>query len=113
MDPITHLIATRKLISSDRKVMVAGLAADAPFYLTYPLWLIGRGEMGAALKENEWPGANISRMVQAQAARGRFAGGSSGHRLAGHLSQVLALGQVRGRRCVCRYFLSGPELDLD
>lgn len=38
-------------------MMVAGLAADAPFYLTYPLWLIGRGEMGAALKENEWPEA--------------------------------------------------------
>jgi hypothetical protein len=35
MDPFTHLLITRTVISPDPKTILAGLAADLPFYLTY------------------------------------------------------------------------------
>ena len=39
MDPLTHLLITRQIIGPDRKTILAGLAADVPFYLTYPVLL--------------------------------------------------------------------------
>ena len=57
MDPLTHVLATRKLISKDRNVVIAGVAADTPFYLTYPTWLILRGQASEAFRKNEWPEA--------------------------------------------------------
>ena len=44
MDSLTHLLITRKLLGTDRQLLIAGLAPDLPFYLTYPLWLIIQGQ---------------------------------------------------------------------
>ena len=57
MDPLTHILITRKVISPDRKVVLAGLAADVPFYLTYPTWLVQQGQIVNAFRKNEWPEA--------------------------------------------------------
>ena len=57
MDPFTHLLITRIVISPDPKTVLAGLAADGPFYLTYPAWLIRRGQLGTAFRNNDWPQA--------------------------------------------------------
>jgi hypothetical protein len=57
MDPLTHLLITRSAVGTDCQVLVAGLAADIPFYLTYPAWLIMQGRLANAFKENEWPEA--------------------------------------------------------
>jgi hypothetical protein len=57
MDSLTHLIITRKLLSTDRHTLIAGIAPDLPFYLTYPPWLIIRGLFIGALKRNDWPEA--------------------------------------------------------
>jgi hypothetical protein len=37
--------------------LIAGLAPDLPFYLTYPPWLIIGGRFNGALKTNDWPEA--------------------------------------------------------
>jgi hypothetical protein len=57
MDSLTHLLITRKLLGTDRDVLIAGLAPDLPFYLTYPPWLIIQGQLIGALKINDWPEA--------------------------------------------------------
>lgn len=57
MDPFTHLLVTRTVISPEPKTILAGLAADLPFYLTYPAWLIRRGQLGVAFRTNDWPEA--------------------------------------------------------
>jgi hypothetical protein len=57
MDSLTHLISTRKLLGTERAVLIAGLAPDLPFYLTYPPWLIIQGQFIGALKTNDWPEA--------------------------------------------------------
>jgi len=55
MDPITHLLVTRTLIGSEPTVIIAGLAPDAPFYVTYPAWVIRTGQLRHALRTNDWP----------------------------------------------------------
>jgi hypothetical protein len=57
MDPLTHFLITRKVISREARVLLAGLAPDAPFYLTYPIWLVKRGQFIGALLTNDWPPA--------------------------------------------------------
>lgn len=57
MDPFTHLLITRKFVSPDPAVVAAGLAADIPFYLTYPAWLIRQGRLVDAFRRNNWPAA--------------------------------------------------------
>lgn len=57
MDPLTHLFITRKMIGSEVRVLLAGLAPDVPFYLTYPIWLMKRGQFIGALLTNDWPPA--------------------------------------------------------
>jgi hypothetical protein len=57
MDPLTHLLLTQKFVSSEPATISAGLAPDLPFYLTYPAWLIYRGQMRAAFRNNDWPQA--------------------------------------------------------
>ncbi|HRV96495.1 MAG TPA: hypothetical protein P5526_30350 [Anaerolineae bacterium] len=57
MDPLTHLFITRKVIGAEPTVVVAGLAADTPFYLTYPAWVIKQGQFATAFQSNEWPEA--------------------------------------------------------
>ncbi len=57
MDPFTHIVVTRTVVSSEPKTIFAGLAADLPFYLTYPAWLIRRGQLGTACRTNDWPSA--------------------------------------------------------
>lgn len=36
MDPLTHILVTRTLVGREPATQLAGIAADAPFYLTYP-----------------------------------------------------------------------------
>ncbi|HEX9371180.1 MAG TPA: hypothetical protein VF897_09245 [Roseiflexaceae bacterium] len=55
MDLITHIVITRKLVGRSARVVAAGVLADAPFYLTYPTWLIARGKLAQAVVANEWP----------------------------------------------------------
>ena len=57
MDPLTHLYITRKVMNTDRTVVIAGLAADTPFYLTYPIWVMRQGQFVHAFQNNEWPQA--------------------------------------------------------
>ena len=57
MDPLTHLLITRKSVGIERKVLAAGLAPDIPFYSTYPAWLIRQGKVAEAFGRNEWPKA--------------------------------------------------------
>jgi hypothetical protein len=55
MDPITHLLVTRVFVGRKRTTLLAGIVPDAPFYLTYPWWLLGRGELRQAIRSNTWP----------------------------------------------------------
>jgi len=55
MDPLTHILVTRKFISKDIGIIGLGLAPDLPFYLTYPGWLVARREAGQALRTGNWP----------------------------------------------------------
>src|SRR6266540_3884457 len=55
MDPITHLLVTRIFIGKEPQILLAGLAPDAPFYLTYPAWLVRTGQLRHALRTNDWP----------------------------------------------------------
>lgn len=55
MDPITHIVITRTLVGRSARVVAAGMLADAPFYLTYPVWLIAKGELRRVVAANEWP----------------------------------------------------------
>ena len=57
MDPLTHLLITRRLLDPDRKTILVGLAADVPFYLTYPIWLMRQGQVATAFTKNAWPEA--------------------------------------------------------
>ena len=55
MDPLTHILLTRKLVSKRPRVLAAGTLPDAPFYLAYPSWVIARGKGKQALVTDEWP----------------------------------------------------------
>ena len=55
MDPITHLITTRKLVSKKPIIMIAGIAADLPFYLNYPAWVMTKGNLKNAAQNKDWP----------------------------------------------------------
>jgi len=34
---------------------MAGLGSDAPFYLTYPAWVVAQGKLEDALETYDWP----------------------------------------------------------
>lgn len=55
MDPLTHILITRALVGREPATQLAGIAADAPFYLTYPWWLLARGELRRSFARNSWP----------------------------------------------------------
>ena len=55
MDLITHIVITRKLVGRSARVVAAGVLADAPFYLTYPAWLIAKRQLRPAVAANQWP----------------------------------------------------------
>ncbi|MCB0212751.1 MAG: hypothetical protein KDJ52_25635 [Anaerolineae bacterium] len=55
IDPLTHLLITRKVIGTQPTVVIAGLAADTPFYVTYPAWVAKQGQFATAFQSNEWP----------------------------------------------------------
>lgn len=55
MDPLTHLFITRKVFGREPVILLAGILPDAPFYLTYPGWVIQQGQLGSAWKTKEWP----------------------------------------------------------
>jgi hypothetical protein len=55
MDPLTYLLLTRRFVSTRPAIVVAGLAPDAPFYLTYPAWIIRQGQLRHALRTGDWP----------------------------------------------------------
>ena len=57
MDPVTHIVLTRALIGRERTTLLAGVLADAPFYLTYPPWLARHGLLVEAFRSNTWPPA--------------------------------------------------------
>ena len=56
MDLLTHAVLTRKFIDKKPGIVLCGsLAPDLPFYLFYPAWVTGRGELANAMKNNDWP----------------------------------------------------------
>jgi hypothetical protein len=55
VDPFTHLLLTRRFVGTRPAIIVAGLAPDTPFYLTYPAWIIGQGQLRHALCTGKWP----------------------------------------------------------
>lgn len=57
MDPLTHLLITRALVGKERTTVFAGLAADMPFYATYPVWLIVTGRAHTAFRVDDSPHA--------------------------------------------------------
>jgi hypothetical protein len=44
-------------VGRDRPCLVAGVAPDVPFYLSYPPWLLLRGALRDSLTSNTWPQA--------------------------------------------------------
>jgi hypothetical protein len=46
---------TRILFGWSASVVAAGMLADAPFYLTYPAWLIARRQLEQTVATNTWP----------------------------------------------------------
>lgn len=57
MDLLSHIVITRKLVGRDVKVVLAGLVADVPFYLLYPVWALRRHKLSDMIKNNQWPEA--------------------------------------------------------
>ena len=55
MDLLTHALLTWKLVDGDPSVVLAGVGPDIPWYLTYPVWLLAKGQAVQALKTGEWP----------------------------------------------------------
>lgn len=56
MDPVTHVLITRKFISSKPGAIVAGgILPDIPFYAVYPAWVMRQGGLRLALADNKWP----------------------------------------------------------
>ncbi len=55
MDPLTHIFLARTLIDKRPTTLLAGVVADAPWYLTYPIWLFRQGQMSQAFQTNQWP----------------------------------------------------------
>lgn len=55
MNPLTHVLVTRIFVGRRSTTLLAGVAADAPFYLTYPWWLLARGELRRSFVGNTWP----------------------------------------------------------
>ena len=54
MDPLTHVLVPRVCIGRRPMTLLVGVAADAPFYLTYPSWLLARGELRRSFASNTW-----------------------------------------------------------
>ena len=52
MDQLTHLI-TRALVGKQPHILLAGIAAAVPFYVTYSPWLVIQGKVGGALRTND------------------------------------------------------------
>ena len=55
MDSLTHALLTRQLIGKRPAVLMASIAPDVPFYLTYPPWVVAQGKLVKALTTNQWP----------------------------------------------------------
>ena len=54
MDPLTHILLTRRLIGKGTRVLAAALGPDAPFYVTYLVWVIAQREASNAFGKGEW-----------------------------------------------------------
>jgi len=54
MDPLTHIWLTRRVVGTNPTIVLAGMMADAPFYLTYPVWVVKQGQLKQALQTHEW-----------------------------------------------------------
>jgi hypothetical protein len=63
VDPVTHLLTTRLLVGREPTTLLAGIAPDLPFYITYPLWVLRSGRVRVVLDGEVWP-APPSWMVQ-------------------------------------------------
>lgn len=55
MDLLTHILLTRRFVGKAPALVIAGILPDAPFYLTYPAWVIKRRQLGHAIREATWP----------------------------------------------------------
>ena len=55
MDPLTHALLTRNLVSKRFHVLFAGVGPDVPWYFTYPVYVVAQGKARHALTTGEWP----------------------------------------------------------
>jgi hypothetical protein len=55
MDPLTHVLVTRIFVGRRPTTLLAGILPDAPFYLTYPWWLLTHRELRRSFAGNTWP----------------------------------------------------------
>ncbi len=55
MDLFTHALLTRLFLGPGRSTLLAGLAPDLPWYLTYPVWVTAQGQLRQALTTSTWP----------------------------------------------------------
>ena len=54
MDPLTHVLVTCSFVDRRPTTLLAGVLADAPFYLMNPWWLLARGELRRSFASNTW-----------------------------------------------------------
>jgi hypothetical protein len=43
------------VVDRSARIIAAGILADAPFYLTYPAWLMSKRGLRHAMAANDWP----------------------------------------------------------
>ena len=55
MDPITHILITRKFVGKEPGHLLGGIVADIPFYSLYPQWLLRHGDLKYSLQNDDWP----------------------------------------------------------
>ena len=55
MDTISHLAITAAMVGRKPKTLLAGLGPDLPWYLCYPLWMLHKRGIHAALRSGDWP----------------------------------------------------------
>ncbi len=55
MDPLTHTLLACKIVAKKPVYLLLANVPDLPFYIVYPAWVLARGELQVALKNDDWP----------------------------------------------------------
>jgi hypothetical protein len=55
VDPLSHMLITVALIGREPETLLASVGPDLPWYVLYPVWLLSRRGVRAALQNADWP----------------------------------------------------------